>query len=665
MIPKNSPRPWAPTLAFALVLALSGCAAQKLIRQGDSLLSQGKYAEAVEQYEEALRVSPENATALERIKTARRSAVRARLGEADEAVKASEYAKALRIAMQARAMPMDLEDVELVRRIDETIVKAAQLAEERVASYVKEGHFVPAVELARDVVAATPGMPAREQWAREVEAQAIEHYKKSAADLGARNLHGAAALQWAMARRLGADVAPAAVIELWNRFAEPTCFAAPKVTVDDASGKAGELKDKLAQAAHAELLALQGRCGEGVRPLAVRVAIAKLTIVDDTKKLRGATPLPGVTIETEETYYEDETYTEVEEVTEVETKKELQEKRDCAPRPGKPRGCYTWQEEVEVQVPVKKSREVQKTRKVKKTRPLNVELPADKVVAYEITQVTRKVSLSGRVEIAGGPARDFEITEESADRGHPEARHPQLVVPEDPLEAVPLATVMANATVGVSREVGNAVAAAVTAWSKAFLDQAREQVLAGHLPEAEELYLKILALGVEPDSEVLSFFSRRYGSGIDVVMTALAVAMGRAETGTGATVAGAERSAFPRKGLPSERTSSGTPAPAPERRPGLPSKVEKVEQEQKPTPKPKPGMSEDELKALEAESLQEAPKTPPEAPPPGTEGAAPGPAGTAEGAPPPPPPPTQTPPEQKPTDGGSQPGGRAPIKPKS
>ena len=37
---------------------------------------------------------------------------------------------------------------------------------------------------------------------------------------------------------------------------------------------------------------------------------------------------------------------------------EKREKRDCAPRPGKERGCVTWTEEVEVKVPIKKKREV-------------------------------------------------------------------------------------------------------------------------------------------------------------------------------------------------------------------------------------------------------------------------------------------------------------------
>src|SRR5690606_10592539 len=125
--------------------------------------------------------------------------------------------------------------------------------------------------------------------------------------------------------------------------------------------------------------------------------------------------------------------------------------------------------------------EVQKVRRIKKTRPVQGELPVDKVVTYEVTEVVRRVVASGKIEVLGGPSRGFSVTEESVDQGHAGATHPKLTVPADPLEVLPLGKVVANATVAVSREVGLAVNEAVTAWSQSYDEQARAQVVAGQL----------------------------------------------------------------------------------------------------------------------------------------------------------------------------------------
>src|SRR4051812_41142558 len=112
-----------------------GCAAQQLIREGNDFLTQGKTTEAVQKFEAALRLEPNNKIAQDRIKEARRAAVRAELDVCESALSAGEFAQALKGALKARRMPLDLEDVDLVRRIDDTIDKAAKLAEERVDGF--------------------------------------------------------------------------------------------------------------------------------------------------------------------------------------------------------------------------------------------------------------------------------------------------------------------------------------------------------------------------------------------------------------------------------------------------------------------------------------------------------------------------------------------------
>src|SRR5262245_2330213 len=97
-----------------LLAGLFGCAAQQLVSQGNQLLDEGRHAEALAKCEEALKVEPDNGAILERMKTTRRAAVRAKLDQAAHALSDAQYAEALKLAMQARRMPMDLDDVDLV-----------------------------------------------------------------------------------------------------------------------------------------------------------------------------------------------------------------------------------------------------------------------------------------------------------------------------------------------------------------------------------------------------------------------------------------------------------------------------------------------------------------------------------------------------------------------
>src|SRR5690606_8101547 len=122
-------------------------------------------------------------------------------------------------------------------------------------------------------------------------------------------------------------------------------------------------------AAKAELNALRARCGEGSRPLGVTIDISSAKVEDETTTEDAAKALPGSGVETVEVYYDERPYTVEEEFTEYEKRIEKQEKRDCAPKPGQPRGCRTWVEDVEVTVPIKRTRKVTKVERIERTRP--------------------------------------------------------------------------------------------------------------------------------------------------------------------------------------------------------------------------------------------------------------------------------------------------------
>ncbi len=617
---------WLPrSIAVGLLLLfLGGCAAQKLIHQGDKLLAAGRHKEAIAKYEEALQLAPKSKSAQRGIREARRAAVREQLGRAKAALSQDKLPQALHLGLVARRMPLDLDDVDLVRGIDELVAQCAKLAEDKVKGWADQGQFIPAVQLADHIVQASPGVGSRAEWAKEIRARAVAYYAMLADELARAGLYGSAALQYAMARQAGADVDAAQVAELWNRFAEPTCFAEPKVQVDDKTSKASEMVKELSHAASAELEVLRARCGDGSRPLSVTVSLASLDVVDQTQKERAAKPLPGVKIATEEVYYEEEPYTATEQYTDYEVRKETQERRDCAPRPGKPRGCVTWTEEVEVKVPVTRTREVKKVRRIKKTRPIQGELPADKVVTYELTQVVRKVSVQGEIRVEGASLPfPFEVVEESKDVAHPEVRHPKMVLPADPMEALPLAKVMANATVAVSRKVADAVAGAVSEWSHKYAAEAKQQVVAGRMPQAEELYLKMLALGASSDADLTSFFIKRYGRKSDFVMGALAVALGRESSEVTEQEASLGRGSFPARRLPRKR-SGAQPAAEAAKKPAaaLPvrdqagaadasASAPNQASEASSGAKARSGLSDEELKALEADSLSVEQNPPP------------------------------------------------------
>lgn len=595
---------WPAIRALARVVPLVcalGCAAQAHIRRGDTLLKNGSFDAAIAAYEEALRHAPDNAQALEGIRHARVEAVRDQLVRAHRALKEGDYAGGLRAALQARRMPLDLEEVGLVRRIDDLIDQASRGAEKQVADAIERGQFVPAVELATRVEDASPGVASRKQWADDVRARAQRHHSQLADELVPRQLYGSAAIQWALARYAGADVGFEQVVTLWDRFTETICFGTPEVSVEGRAGDVASLRQSIVNALQQRLDGLRSRCGEGTRLLGLRVELENAVVRDDTNTTSAATALPGSGVQTTETYEEEVPYTVVEKVTEHEMRTELLEKRDCAPRPGQERGCRTWTEEVQVQVPVVRERTVEKLRRVQRTRPAKGPFPADKVVQYKLTVVDRQIEIHGTIEVRGEVALPLHVSLVAQDSGHPAVAHPRMDIAEDPLEAKSMESLHAEAVRRVSEEGARALAAAIKRWTIEDAQIARQRVLEGRLPEAEERYLRLVALGIDDDPQLLTFFKDRYGRDLATVMRLLRVAMGAAEA-RGANDSRAS-ALFPKRGA---RRPDATLEPVtPEEQPAQIKVPQRA-----PAPAEKPPdvspLASDELRALEEASLADA-----------------------------------------------------------
>ena len=512
------------SILFAL---LTGCAGREFIVRGDELLKEGRYKEAIVYYEKARALVPDNSSVLYGIKQARILSVKEELEKADKLMKDIDYAGALGHALRASKMPLDLEEVDLKRRIRDAVSSAEKRAEDRVQDWINRGHYVPAVELAGMIVDASRGMASRKKWAAELKEEAKSFFEKRAAQSSGENLPGSSALQQSIAQTLGAQVNSDQLVTDWAAFAAPVCFGATEVHVEDASGKLGEMGTGINEAVAGKLKALQKRCGHGARTLKINVKMDSAEIVDTTNTETAAKPFPGVRIETEEIYYENVPYIVVEEVTEEETRVEKIERRDCAPRPGKPRGCVTWLEDVEKKVQVKVKKEVEKIKKVERRRPVK-DLPADKVLSYQVTQTIRVVKLSGTISVEGAEAPvSFRVMKESRDVANAEVKHARMTIAADAMEAESLAAVQGSAASDVARAAARATGRAIRTWMRDVRKQAQQAAADGKMNQSEELYLQLVALGIPPDDGLKRFFKGRYGQDLGSIFGPLSVALGR------------------------------------------------------------------------------------------------------------------------------------------
>ena len=540
-------------LSLFLGLMTIGCAAREFLAKGDQFLQDGRHVEAILQYEKALVASPGNSRAESGIRKARRYAVRLELRKAKKALRNGNYAKALSGALKARRMPLDLEDVDLVQQIDSTIGTTAKAAEKRVREFVRRKHFISAVELANGVVRASPGETSREVWAKEIRDAAFEYYSAQGEALSETN-PGSAAIQFALAKRaVGGKMNTGAIPALWNSFATPVCFSDPQVNIRAPKKKLSKkVRASLKGRLSAALKSFQQRCGSGTRPLELSLVFEEIKLEDSTKKEMAAKPLPGVRLKTEETYYEQVPYTDIEEITEYETRIEKKEMRDCAPKPGKPRGCRTWVEDVEVKVPVIIKKEIRKVRKVERRRPVK-NLPKDKILEYQVTSVTRRISYSGKIVVEGVTfdAPNFSVMAESIDQANEETRGKGAVVKADLLEVESMDDLHKRAANKLFKSIRRALGRAVGEWTREMRSTARQKSVEGDAAAAEEGYLGLVALGVQPDEEFENFFKNRYGLPLLDVLGTVSRALGRNIVASKSAKATPGKSGFPKRGIPS------------------------------------------------------------------------------------------------------------------
>ncbi|MBT6179954.1 MAG: hypothetical protein HOI23_22115 [Deltaproteobacteria bacterium] len=516
-------------LLFLVILAtLTGCAGREFIVRGDELLKEGRYKEAIVYYEKARELVPDNSSVLEGIRQSRILAVQDELDKADKLMKDIDYAGALGHALRASKMPLDLDEVQLQRRIRDSVSSAEKRAEDRVQDWVNRGHYVPAVELADMIVDASRGMASRKKWAAELRREAQDFFAKRASDNQVANLPGSSALQSSIAQTLGADTNNDTLMGNWASFAAPVCFGAVTIQVNDKTGKLGSIAESLKEGVTTKLSSLKKRCGNGERPLGLTLHLEEFNITDSTTTEKASKPFPGVRIETEEVYYEEVPYIVVEEVTEEEIRIEKVERRDCAPRPGKPRGCVTWLEDVERKVPVKVKKEVEKIKKVERRRPVK-DLPADKVLTYEMTRVIRAMNLSGTITVTGSEQKPvaFRVMKESRDTANEQVKHARMTIAADQMEADSIEVVQANSVKEVARASARATARAIRTWMRDVRKQAQQAAADTKMNEAEELYLQLIALGIPADDQVKRFFKTRYGQNLEEIFNPLSVILGQ------------------------------------------------------------------------------------------------------------------------------------------
>ncbi|MEO0811940.1 MAG: tetratricopeptide repeat protein, partial [Myxococcota bacterium] len=485
-------------LLCSLLFMLTGCGGSVWVQKGDALLEQERYDDAIEAYEQALRESPGDDEAERGMARARGGQAREIIEQAEENLEEGRYVEAMRQALAARSMPIDLGEVRLSRRIDRTIAAIDDDSDVQVERWLEQERYLDAVDLANALGSVDER---RRSWASSVQAKAIEFYRGSAAEALAAGLPGAAATRLALAQSIGAELEASEIESAWTAFREPNCFSTPRVELQTKRRASPGALSQIKASVLSELERLQSRCGSGTQPLNVTVAVDVARISEDDCSVSAAQALPGVELETEEIYYEEVPYTEVEEVTTFDVTLELVERRDCAPRPGQ-RGCRTWTEEVEKKIPRVERREVEKIRRVERRRPLPGPFPKDKAVRFDKRVVSRQVQLRGEMRLLGEEASArFSIQAESSDESHPAVNERGVSLAADPLEVKSTEAVLAEAGKKLSETVRRGLERAVGLRGKELRLSAVRLSQEGKKLPAEENFLKKLVIGgdVDPD----------------------------------------------------------------------------------------------------------------------------------------------------------------------
>ena len=494
---------------------LVGCAGREFIARGDELLERGRYQEAIRAYEQALQVSPGNGAAEDGRRNARRQAVQEELDKGQDAISRKDYAGALRRALTARKMPLDLDEVELKRAIDRMISSAAKEAEKRVDQLIARNHLYEAAMVAEEIVLASPGVSSREEWAASIRAQAVTFYQDRASKAHEANLHGAEALSLAMGAQLEEVKPTKAVQEAWAHFTKVGAVGIPSLKFlpgSDVEIPDEELLLKLGtNVGDALVQRLPVMKDGGVIP-AFTVSIEELKFDTTVEQTKVPYPYPGVRVQLRERYLEDVTFRELVDVTEMQTRIEKREMRDCAPRPGKARGCRTWVEDVEVKVPVEVKREVERVRQEERER-FKQDLPNDKVLYVDADLVTQAWTLAGSWTLEGdiSNAQAFRIELKKSDYRHEAVETDRLTVLEDVDD---LSTPIAM-TADISKELEVRLAAGWDEARDAWFVKSQNKLLAlsndEQWLEAQDIALAMLARGLVPDRSMERFFYNAFG----------------------------------------------------------------------------------------------------------------------------------------------------------
>ena len=500
---------------LGLLSLVVGCAGREFITRGDELLERGRYQEAIRAYEQALQVAPGNSAAEDGRKNARRRAVQEELDKGQEAIQRKDYAGALRRALTARKMPLDLDEVELKRAIDRMISSAAKEAEKRVDQLISRNHLYEAAMVAEEIVIASPGVSSREEWASSIRTQAIEFYRERAKLAHEANLHGAEALSLAMGAQLQEVKPTESVTEAWGHFTEVGAIGIPSLKFVPAAGV--EIPDEdlllnLGRDVGKQLLSELPVIKDGGVIPAFTVSIDELKFDTFVEPTRIPYPYPGIRMQLRETYLEDVKYRELVDVTEMQTRIEKREMRDCAPRPGQPRGCRTWVEDVKVKVPVEVKREVERVRQQERER-FKQDLPTDKVLYVDAEEVTQSWALAGTWTLEGDIANSkaFRIELKRSDYRHEAIETDRLTVLEDKDE---LATPNAMSA-DISKELELRLYAGWEEARNAWFIESQNRLLAlsndGKWLEAQDIALAMLSRGLVPDRSLERFFYNAFG----------------------------------------------------------------------------------------------------------------------------------------------------------
>ena len=243
---------------------------------------------------------------------------------------------------------------------------------------------------------------------------------------------------------------------------------------------------------------------------------------------------------------------------------------------------------------------------MQKRRPLPGPFPTDQILTYELTDYQRKITCNGKLTVNTGVAYEgrFEVQEESADSTHQGASHPRLTIPPDPLNIVSLEELKDRAAGGVATEIVKTLKRQLAAESQETQLTAQRHAVRGEVAEAEEDYLRLLAMGLDPDADMNRFFEQRYGMDVTHVIYTLAVGLERLDKNQSADAALRQGQLFPKR-LANAKVEAEVEV--------SPIVTEAVGQGVTEVPVEKqadaPTMSNEELEALERSSLgEEEPK---------------------------------------------------------